>query len=120
MSAAVERALDYAVRQGVMEIRGDFYLLRGQQNIPVRSRESVVSGTLRNPEMLPPDEIRKAVLHIVQTHLGAANDEIIATASRVFGFRSTGPKIRQVIAEVVNDLLANGSLREREDRLYAS
>jgi Superfamily I DNA and RNA helicases and helicase subunits len=120
MSAAVERALVYAVRQGTLEDRDDFYCLRGQQDVPVRNRESVLSTTLRNPEMLPPEEIRKAVLHIVQTHLGAANDEIIATASRVFGFRSAGPKIRQVIGEIVIDLLASGTLREREDRLYAS
>ena len=92
MSAAVKNALDHAVRHGLLENRNEFYCLAGQQDVPVRSRESVVSATLRSPEMLPPDEIRKAVLHIVQTHLGAANDEIIVAASRIFGFRSTGPE----------------------------
>lgn len=120
MSDAVSRALDYAVLQGTLEARGDFYVQRGQQDVAIRSRETVLSATLRNPEMLPPDEIRKAVLHIVQTHVGAGNDEIISVASRLLGFRSTGPKIRQIIVGVVDELLASGSLREREDRLYAN
>ncbi len=71
------------------------------------------------PRCCPPDEIRKAVLHVVQTHLGTGNDEIFTVTSRLFGFRSAGPKIRQVIAGVIDELLTSGTLREREDRFYA-
>lgn len=119
MFAAVRVALNHAVRQGGLTTRGDFYLLSGQQDIPIRNREDVISATLRNAEMLPPDEIRKAVLQIVQMHVGAGNSEIVAVASRLFGFRSTGSKLRQAIAQVVDELLADGSLAEREHRLYA-
>ena len=103
-----------------MEARDDFYLLRNQAEIPVRSREAVLSVTLRKPEMLPPDEIRKIVLHIVQAHLGAGTDEIVTVASRMLGFQTTGPKVREAIAGVVDRLVADGSLHERENRLYAS
>jgi very-short-patch-repair endonuclease len=119
MSAAIKRAVTYAVRHGTLEARGNFYVVSGVSEIPVRNREGVVSVTLRNPEMLPPDEIRKAVLHIIGTHIGAGNDEIISVTSRLLGFRSTGPKVRQVIERVVNELVESGSIRERENRLYA-
>lgn len=118
-SEAVQRALDYAVREKLLDTKGDFYLIRGQQEIPVRRRDKVTSVKLRDADMLPPDEIRKAVIHIVQMHLGAGNDELVVATSRLLGFRSTRPTVRQAIAQVVDELVQEGSLRRNNDRLYA-
>ena len=93
--------------------------LDGQQEVTIRDRSVVESNTLRQPKMLPPAEIRRALTAIVEAHLGAARDEVIIEAARLFGFKATSTQLREVIDAEVNWLVQHQVLEERNGKLYA-
>jgi very-short-patch-repair endonuclease len=117
-TATVQAALDYAQGCGWLEERSGFYGPRGQSQIPIRSRELVTSATLKNPEMVSPEEFRQAVFQIVSNCLGAGSDEVAKAASKLLGLGNAGKRIRDAISRVVDEMCSAGILRECESRLY--
>jgi len=115
---AVTKALRVAAKDTGVVKDGLFYSGNGQHEVPVRDRSDVACGTLRQPKMLPPAEIRKAIAAIVEVHLGVARDEAVTEAARLFGFRTTSSKLRQVIEREVDWLLAHGELEEQSGTLH--
>ncbi|MGV1682369.1 DUF3320 domain-containing protein [Sphingopyxis sp. NJF-3] len=111
----VDRALGVAVRKGLIE-GGPFYAWPGKPLV-VRDRSGVTSPTLRKPEMLPPAEIRQAVLDIVNANYGAGRHDLVLAVSRSFGFLSTSAQLRAVIEAVIDRTLESGDLEERGDLL---
>jgi hypothetical protein len=67
--------------------------------------------------MLPPMEIRLALVAIVEKSLGADRSEAITAVSRAVGFRSTSAQLRAIIDEQITTLLQSGKLMEIEGRL---
>ena len=88
---------------------GGFLSLPGQDAV-VRDRSFVASATLRKPEMLPPAEVRAAVLSVVRRNLGATRDEIVVAVARALGFKSTSAQLRDIITGQVDGLPASGDL----------
>lgn len=119
ISEAINSALAEATKRDWIAADDEFYRPRDQAETPVRSREAVSSPGLRKAEMLPPAEIRCALLLILKSHLGAASDDLIVEAVRMFGFKSTGGNLREVIGREVEYLLRAGHLSQRDDTLYA-
>jgi len=117
---AVARALRVAARKSGISRDGNFYSLRDLTDIPIRDRGNADSATLRKPEMIPPVEIRKAVSAILEVHLGAANDEVVTEAARLFGFRSTSARLRRAIEREIQSMLENCTLDERMGQLYVA
>jgi very-short-patch-repair endonuclease len=85
--------------------------------VPVRTRESVLSTTLRKPDLLPPRELRAAIEKVVAEHHGAQAAEIVQTVSRLLGFRATSAALRAVIERQIEHLQAVGSLLEQDGLL---
>ncbi len=83
----------------------------------VRSRESVSSVSLRKPEMLPPSELRAAILAVIDAGRGAKMLEIPTAVARMLGFKSTGTQLRAVIALQQNKLLQQGAIKEVNELL---
>jgi hypothetical protein len=113
--AAVERATTVAVQRGVL-VGGPFYMRPGS-TITVRDRSAVSSATLRKPEMLPPSEIDKSLLDIVDANFGAGVDDLIQASARAFGFQSTSSQLRAVLNAGVDRLAASGILIEKAGML---
>ena len=67
--------------------------------------------------MLPPVELRAAVLALVEQNLGADREEAITSVSRAVGFRATSAQLRAIIEEQTQLLLQFGELQEAEGRL---
>jgi very-short-patch-repair endonuclease len=120
ISAAVHEALQEAVRQRWVTEEGGFFLPTGMRQVPIRNRESVASSSLRKPDMLPPQEVRSALIHVIQMNVGAGTDEAIVQTSRMLGFRSTSGQLKQIVMREVERLVQEGALSERNDRLYAA
>jgi hypothetical protein len=76
----------------------------------------VQSSTLRKPEMLPPDEIKAAIIQVVEQNYGAEEDQLIQAVARLFGFGSTGAQLREAVQGSLAELLGSGLLRQ-EGRL---
>jgi very-short-patch-repair endonuclease len=111
----VDRALNVAVRKGL--IRGGPFYVWPDRAVVVRDRSNVTSPTLRKPEMLPPEEIRQAVVDIVKANYGAARQDLVLAVSRSFGFLSTSAQLRTAIESAIDGALAAGDLEVRSDLL---
>jgi hypothetical protein len=87
----------------------------------VRNRADVQSAGLRKPDMLPPTELRAAILQVVRANFGATPDQVVQSVSRSLGFKATSAQLKAVIDEAIalgieeqdillqNDLLTVGS-----------
>jgi very-short-patch-repair endonuclease len=116
---AVEDALKSAVRQGRLRQAGSFYSANLITSCDPRDRSSARSITVRNPAMLPPIEIRTAILNVVGDHVGVAPDVAVVAATRLFGFQRTGAGLNQVFEEQVRALLGDDVLQlKNTNKLY--
>ncbi|MGY3450093.1 very-short-patch-repair endonuclease [Bradyrhizobium sp. USDA 4353] len=111
---AVRAALNAAAAKGQIA-GGPFYVVPGQ-TIVVRNREDVQSTTLRKPEMLPPEEIKAAILQVVEQNFGAEEDQLLQAVARLFGFGSTSAQLREAVQSGLRDLL-DASLLRRDGEL---
>lgn len=93
-------------------LRRDGFLTVPETKVLVRNREAVNSVSLRKPEMLPPSEIRAAILALVDASHGVAAAEIPAAVARMLGYKATGAQLRVLIQGVRETLLREGRLRE--------
>ena len=112
IQSAVERAVSQAVQAGRLTVQDQFLSVPGA-DVRVRDRSEVVSASLRRPDMLPPREVKEAVLHVVRTNLGGRQDEIAQTVGRLLGFKATGTQLRDVVQSAVSALVREGILVER-------
>jgi very-short-patch-repair endonuclease len=110
---AVRRAVEVSVRQGRLIARHDFYTLPGAQ-ISVRDRSAAPSTSLRKPEILPPEEIEKALIDVASHNFGATKEQAIQAVSRALGFKSTSAQVRDVLLEVLAQALDKGILVQRD------
>jgi hypothetical protein len=113
---AVRRGLQMIAQVPGITREGPFYLVPGSP-IKVRDRSQATSPSLRKPEMLPPVELRAALLTVVEQNLGADREEAVTSASRAVGFRATSAQLRAIIEEQIQFLLQSGELLEAERRL---
>jgi very-short-patch-repair endonuclease len=112
---AVKAALNAAAAKGQIA-GGPFYVVPGQP-IVVRNREDVQSTTLRKPEMLPPEEIKAAIMQVVEQNFGAEEDQLIQAVVRLFGFGSTSAQLREAVQDSLKDLVDAGRLRREGELL---
>jgi very-short-patch-repair endonuclease len=116
IQSAVHRGLRMAARMPGITHDGPFYLITGAP-VKVRDRSQATSPSLRKPEMLPPLELRAALLAVVEQNLGADREEAITSVSRAVGFRATSAQLRGIIEQQIQLLLDSGELLEVEGRL---
>jgi very-short-patch-repair endonuclease len=109
IQAAVQNGLDHAVVLGKLTVDGEFYSIPGAE-VVVRDRSGASSASLRRPEMLPPMEIRKAMMTIVEQNFGATGDQLALLVARAFGFKATSAQLRAVIDNEIEALRSSGKL----------
>ncbi|HHO0188092.1 TPA: hypothetical protein ACRR31_003909, partial [Enterobacter cloacae] len=68
----------------------------------------------RKPELIAPIEIASGVFDIVSASLGATEDEIITSVSRMLGFKSTSSLLRKVISEVIEQEIKDNRLKQQD------
>ena len=100
--------------------REDGFLFLSDAPIPIRNRESASSANLKKPEMLPPMEIREAILNVIKAHHGIATVDLPITIARLFGFKMTSPGLRKLVDAQMNRLLKAGAIQEIEGTLKMS
>jgi very-short-patch-repair endonuclease len=98
-------------------VREDGFLSLPGAVVPVRNREDVDSATLRKPDMLPPSEIRGAILALIDTHHGATLEETPIAVARILGFKTTSGPLRAVIEAQIARLVQLGAIQETEGML---
>jgi very-short-patch-repair endonuclease len=106
---AVQQGLARAVRQQRVSRDGRFYMTAGAAPA-IRDRTEVRAATLRRPEMLPPAEVRTAILEVAGAHYGATRGEIATQVGRLLGFQVVSARLRALIEAEIERLLAAGRL----------
>ena len=84
----------------------------------VRNRAQVKSSGLRKPEMLPPPEVREAVVRVVTANCGAKIDDVIVATSRALGLAATSAQFRETLERQIYVVLDAGTLESRDGKLY--
>ena len=117
IDAAVRRALNSAVKNDRLVVTDRFYQISGRETVPIRTRESVTSGGLKKPDMLPPQEIDAALLGFVVAHVGAEVEEAIRGVARLFGYRSTSKQLASRIEDRLSVLIEFQKLLREQNAL---
>jgi very-short-patch-repair endonuclease len=115
----VRAGLNLAMGRNVINREGPFYF-KPMAYIPVRDRSGVSSPGLRKPESLPPQEIKKAILMLVEENCGVSRDQLPVEVARLFGFKATSAQLREVIEQQVEAMLLSKSLQDVNGHLTAS
>ncbi|HEX4501714.1 MAG TPA: DUF3320 domain-containing protein [Scandinavium sp.] len=118
IDSTVRNAAAIACKKGLITFDGDF-LLHKETEIQIRNRQNVSSTGLRKPEMIHPREIAEGVLAIVAHNLGATEDEIVTSVSRMLGFKATSSALKRAITDVIGQCLAEGKLLRNDLLLVA-
>jgi len=119
IQAAVKEALHRALLAGKLVSDGPFYSIGGMKSVSPRDRSAARTQTVRQPEMLPPVEIRTGIAQVVADHIGVAPEDAIVEVARMLGFQRTGTELHRVIEGQLRAMLADGVLALRnENKLY--
>ncbi len=118
IAEAVSKAIESAIRSGVLRADALFVTHSQHTSVPVRCRSHVISPNLKKPEMIPPAELRQAIQYLVQENVGLRRDEIPLMIAKVLGFKTTGTKLKEVIETALVGLLEDNILVLRDEKLF--
>ena len=97
--------------QGSYRIDARGFLWRlDHDTVEVRRRDGDIAPSLRNPDMIAPEEIAAAHVHAVRVSYGIAPDAAVQEAVRLFGFKRAGQKIVGSFRRVLDGLVEGGVL----------
>jgi very-short-patch-repair endonuclease len=111
IQAVVASAVRSLLVKGQCSREEGFLFLKGSPT-PIRNRERVSSQDLRKPEMIPPAEIRAAILAVIDAGHGAGGTEIPIAVARMLGFKNTSAQLRQVIERQEGRLVRQNTIIE--------
>jgi hypothetical protein len=117
-AASLQGVLQFARRRGGVSCDGPFYDISERKECPIRNRSEVSSQSLRKPEMIPPAEIRAAVVCLVAAHHGATCEEVVTATARALGFAATSAQLRSAIERELATIANQGDVTMRDGKLY--
>jgi very-short-patch-repair endonuclease len=107
----VEKATRLAMATPAYAMEEGFIVNRTRPARP-RRRDEWMPASLRKPENIPPQEIRSAVILLVERHLGAGINELCGAVARLLGFKATSAQFRTMVEVQIQRLLRSGILLE--------
>lgn len=110
---AVSIAIQSAVADGVCEMEDGFLSIPGAP-VRIRARGDDCPPNMRKAELLPPAELRAAILGVLQISIAAGEDELASTVARVMGFRSCGGNLREAIQSQIQSLATTRTIVSSE------
>ena len=114
----LDKAVAHADRNRWCLSKGDF-LYAADGEIAVRDRSNL-SGRDKDIDLIADDEMALAVARTVESSYEMRPDEIPVHASRMLGFATTTAKVRNRLDAIVEKLVQNGSLNERNGKITVS
>ena len=98
IQTAVKEAIRHASRNDKWSVESDCWRLSNAP-IPVRDRSEAPSRSLKKPELLPPQEVREAILNLIRDAHGARQSEVATAVARILGFGATSQQLRDRIEQ---------------------
>ena len=118
IAEAISNAVEAGIRSGKLRAELDFIAHSEQSIVPVRDRSDVTASNLKKPEMIPPSEVRQAIIYFIKEQIGLRREELPVMVSRVFGFKSTSPKIKELVDKTLLSMHEAGDVVSRDDKLF--
>lgn len=106
-----------ALAKGRIRRKGDFYFSKDGL-IRLRDRSDLPPGS-KNIAWVAPEEIQRAALLVVRRSFGISREEAVVEVARLLGFQRTGSDVSDCIGEILDQMVADGSLKEKEGYLRA-
>ena len=88
----------------------DFLWRLEHEAVEVRGRDGDIPSSLRNPSRIASEEIETALVHAVRVSYGIRPADAAGEAIRLFGFRRSGTKIVERFRQVLDELVAQGTI----------
>ena len=88
----------------------DFLWRLEREAVEVRRRDGDIPSSLRDPARIAFEEIETALVHGVRVSYGISPADAVGEAVRLFGFRRSGPKIVKRFRQVLDELVARGTI----------
>jgi very-short-patch-repair endonuclease len=106
----IKQALEHAIRWQTIKhpARSAFYYDPAR---PVETFRLPANSITRRVDQIAPEELAMAVLHLVEDQFGIAEDRTPAAVARLFGVERLGSDQAEIIAAIVDALIADGKLR---------
>jgi hypothetical protein len=109
-AANIIRAIDTAVQScGLKRTRNRWFLFKGGN--PPAGFRSPGDGVFRPLDLIAPEEIEAAVLHIVEDQLGLMRERVPHAVGALFGVKRVGGEAAGIIDQVVEELVEREVLR---------
>jgi hypothetical protein len=118
IAEAISSAVDAGIRSGKLRAELDFITHSQQSIVPVRDRSKVTASNLKKPEMIPPSEVRQAIIYFITEQIGLRREELPVMVSRVFGFKSTSAKVKELVDKTLTSMHEAGDVVSRDDKLF--
>jgi very-short-patch-repair endonuclease len=115
---AVDRAIAAAGQRGTITQRGDLLWDPAMQVPMVRDRSKLPTSS-RSIDLIAPEEVDEAVLHVVGTAYGIDLPDVAPAVCRMFGFQRATEGMQSVIHEHIEALVATGRLHQQGIHLVA-
>lgn len=111
----LNEALQYAEHRGMVKRTEEFlWKPTGTRTVAVRSHAGL-SDFNRQLERIAPEELRLAVLNVVEHSFGMPREEIPAAVCGLLGYGRTSKSMRRHIDKRVDSMLRNGDLTRQGD-----
>jgi hypothetical protein len=120
IAEAVSKAVDAGVLSGALRAEMDFVTHGQQAVVPVRNRSEVAAANVKKPEMIPPSEVRQAILYLVTEHVGLRREELPLLVGKALGFRAASAKLKDLIDKVLASMLEDGDVVSRDQKLFVA
>ena len=103
VQANIERAIRQGTRRGRIERLGRSFLRPPRVKLPTFRKPG--NGVERPLEWIAPEEIKLAVLHIVEDQFGCQRDALPRAVGELFGFERTPIGLAEAVGTAVDDLI---------------
>jgi very-short-patch-repair endonuclease/DNA polymerase III delta prime subunit len=113
IAAKVDEVVNDCRRRSLAVVRGDFVYRPGNQPIQIRDR-SAMDSTERKIELVPPEEIDRALQESVRIGFSMPIGDCVPTVVGLLGFGRATQRIAGVVQQRMTQLIKDGILRSEE------
>lgn len=116
MLGHIKRAAECGHRNGLLHLAGDFLFADGDKSVRVRDRSDLPSAA-KKIELVPDEEIRLALIAAIRAAFSLSEEEAIAEALSLLGFRRVTAKPRQKVGAALRTLVQDGAVTVEDDKI---
>jgi very-short-patch-repair endonuclease len=116
---AIDAGVSAAVRAGKIKVKGEFLWIPRMSKPPIRDRSNLPNSS-RKLELIAPEEIERAVTHVVSSGVGIKRDEVRQEVCRLFGFARVTNAMQKPISKAIVRMLKDGRLKLQGDQIMVA